>query len=245
MRIAWLWLLAFVAAPLAVLGVVALSEPSDGIPPFQPAWNWDGIAGLADPLFLDGLLGSLRISLTTALLCLLIGYPMALGITRARRPGLWLAALMVPFWSGFLMRLTAWTLLLREAGVLHTELAMQIGMVSCYLPFLVLPLQARMARADPLLAMAAADLGATPFQVFWRITWPHALPGMYAGMALVFVPVMGEYVIPELLGPASAQTFGRMIWDAFFSERDWPLAACLSLALLALLLPPCLLIRRT
>jgi putrescine transport system permease protein len=243
MRVAWLWLLAFVATPLGVLGVVAFAEPADGIPPFRPALAWDGVAGLADPVFLGGLLGSLRIASTTAALCLLIGYPMALGITRARRPQLWLGALMLPFWSGFLLRLTAWSLLLRGTGWLHSEAAMQIGLVSCYLPFLVLPLQARMAQADPLLARAAADLGAPPHAVFRHVIWPQSIPGVLAGCALVFVPVMGEYVIPELLGDPGAQTFGRMIWDAFFSERDWPLAASLSLALLILLVPPALLAR--
>jgi putrescine transport system permease protein len=204
----------------------------------------EGLAGLADPVFLQGLLGSMQIAATTSVLCLVIGTPMALGIARARRPGLWLGLLMVPFWSGFLMRLTAWSLLLRLSGLLHTALAMQIGLVSCYLPFFVLPLQARLTQADPLLAEAAADLGATPWAVFRLVIWPQALPGVAAGLTLVFVPVMGEYVIPELLGDPGAQTFGRMIWDAFFSERDWPLAASLSLALLALLIPPALLIRR-
>jgi putrescine transport system permease protein len=240
----WLWLLAFVAGPLCILAIVAFSAPADGIPPFRVALSMEGVSGLADPLFLQGLIGSFQIALTASALCLLIGYPMALGIAQAARPELWLGLLMVPFWSGFLMRLAAWSLILRDTGWLHSVPAMQIGLVSCYLPFLVLPLQARMAQADPALADAAADLGATPFGVFWRVVLPHSLPGVWAGLALVFVPVMGEYVIPELLGDPGAQTFGRMIWDAFFSERDWPLAASLSLALLVLLVPPALLARR-
>jgi len=244
MRVAWIWLACFVLAPLVVLIAVALSLPDEGIPPFRLALSLDGLSGLGDPVFVGGLVGSLRISAETALLCLMIGYPMALGITRARRPGVWLGLLMVPFWSGFLMRLTAWSLLLRLSGWLHTEIAMQIGLVSCYLPFLVLPLQARLAQADPRLAEAAADLGASPWAVFWHVVWPQSWPGVAAGLALVFVPVMGEYVIPEMLGDPGAQTFGRMIWDAFFSERDWPLAASLSVALLALLIPPALLVRR-
>ena len=244
MRIAWAWLLAFVAAPLMVLAVVAVSAPSDGIPPFRPGFVLDGLTGLADPLFLDGFFGSLRIAATTSVLCLLIGYPMALGIAQARRPDLWLGLLMVPFWSGFLMRLAAWSLLLRGTPWLHTETAMQLGLVTCYLPFFVLPLQARLRRADPLLALAAADLGAGPFAVVRHVIWPQSLPGLVAGLALVFVPVTGEYVIPELLGDPASQTFGRMIWDAFFEERDWPLAASLSLALLSLLVPLSLLARR-
>lgn len=240
----WAWLLAFVAAPLCILAIVAFSAPSDGIPPFRVALSLDGVSGLADPLFVQSLLGSFQISLTASALCLLIGYPMALGIVQAARPDIWLGLLMVPFWSGFLMRLAAWSLILRDTPWLHSATAMQIGLVSCYLPFLVLPLHARMAQADPALALAAADLGATPFGVFRHVMLPHSLPGVWAGLALVFVPVMGEYVIPELLGDPGAQTFGRMIWDAFFSERDWPLAASLSLALLILLIPPALWSRR-
>lgn len=240
----WAWLLAFVAAPLGVIGIVAVSAPVEGIPPFRLAFSLEGIAGLADPVFAQGLVGSLRIALTTSALCLLIGTPMALGIARARRPDLWLGLLMVPFWSGFLMRILAWSLLLRGTALPHSAIAMQLGLVTCYLPFLILPLQARLRAADPLLAQAAADLGATPAAVFRTVTLPHALPGVAAGLVLVFVPVMGEYVIPELLGDPGAQTFGRMIWDAFFAERDWQLAASLALALLVLLIPPALLARR-
>lgn len=241
----WAWLAAFVAAPLCILAVVAFSVPADGIPPFRLALSMEGLRGLADAWFLQGLLGSVQIALTTSALCLLIGTPMALGIAQAARPHLWMGLLMVPFWSGFLMRLAAWGLILRNTGWLHSSVAMQIGLVSCYLPFFVLPLHARMAQTDPALAHAAADLGATPWGVFRHVVLPHALPGVWAGLALVFVPVMGEYVIPELLGDPGAQTFGRMIWDAFFSERDWPLAAGLSLALLVLLVPPALLARRS
>jgi putrescine transport system permease protein len=241
--IPWVWLLAFVVAPIFVLAVVAFSVPADGIPPFRAGFSFEGLSALTDPVFVQGLLGSFRISATTSALCLVIGYPMALGIVRSTQPQRWLGLLMVPFWSGFLLRLTAWNLILRDTGWLHTELAMQIGLVSCYLPFLILPLQARMSQADPLMALAAADLGASPLGVLRHVTLPHSLPGVWAGLALVFVPVMGEYVIPELLGDPGAQTFGRMIWDAFFSERDWPLAASLSLALLVLLVPPALLAR--
>jgi putrescine transport system permease protein len=242
--IPWAWLLAFVFAPMAVLALVAVSEPAEGIPPFRLGFSLDGLSGLLDPLFLQGLLGSLKIALVAAILCLIIGTPMALGIAQSRNRDLWLAALMIPFWSGFLMRLAAWSLILRDTGWLHTEAAMQIGLVSCYLPFFVLPVQARMVQADPALAHAAADLGATPLAVFRHVTLPHALPGIWAGLTLVFVPVMGEYVIPELLGDPASQTFGRMIWDAFFSERDWQLAASLALALLLLLAPAVTLARK-
>jgi putrescine transport system permease protein len=122
---------------------------------------------------------------------------------------------------------------------------MYVGIVYAYLPFMILPLQARLVAADPALEAAAADLGATPWQVFLRVTLPLSLPGVYAGVGLVFVPVTGEYVIPALLGAPDSLTIGRVIWDEFFQNRDWPLAASLSLGLLVALAPAALLLRRS
>jgi putrescine transport system permease protein len=194
-------------------------------------------------------------------LCLLLGYPMALAISRSpHRRGL-LLAVMLPFWSGVLLRLVAWIGLLRDEGLvnalllrlgligeplklLHSDGAMLLGLVSCYLPFLILPLEARLVAADRRLEDAAADLGAGPWRRFRRVTLPLSLPGVRAGLALVFVPVCGEYVIPELLGAPSSLTMGRVIWDEFFQAGDWPQAAALAVALLVLLLAPALLLRR-
>jgi putrescine transport system permease protein len=121
--------------------------------------------------------------------------------------------------------------------MLYTPGAMFAGMVYCYLPFMVLPLYATLSRLDPALEDAGADLGAPPWVVFWRITWPQSLPGVAAGLVLVFIPTAGEYVIPELLGGPSAQTIGRTLWTEFFDNHDWPMAAAVAVALIVLLLP--------
>ena len=260
----WTWLLVFVAAPGALLAVIALAVPVDAVPPFAPSWSLAALGNaLTDPLYRQALLASLRIGALSAVLCLVVGLPMALAIARApahRRPWL-LALLMLPFWSGFLLRILAWMAILRDAGLLNglllaggligaplrllnTDFAMYVGLVYCYLPFLVLPLEARLAAADPLLEQAAADLGASPLRVLAHVTLPLAWPGILAGLALVFVPVTGEYVIPELLGGPGSITLGRVIWGEFFDNHDWPQAASLALLLLVLLLAPTWLVRR-
>ena len=257
------WLLLFVAAPAAMLAVIALAVPREGVPPYTLALDLTATAGLLDPFYLHALAGSLAMAVAAALGCLAIGYPMALALARtdpARRATLRILV-MLPFWSGMLLRLTAWIGILRDEGwlnaallatglisaplpMLHTDGAMLLGLVYCYLPFLILPIAARLEAADPALEQAAANLGARPWQVFRRITWPLSRPGIIAGLALVFVPVCGEYVIPELLGAPSSLTTGRVIWDVFFHDSDWPQAAALALALLTLLLAPTLLLRR-
>lgn len=257
------WLLLFVAAPAAMLLGIALSVPADTLPPFRPGFSLDALTtALTDPLYRQAAWGSLRLATFSTLLCLAAGYPMALGLARAApaRRNLLLAALMLPFWTSFLLRILAWIGILRDEGVINTLLlrlgliraplhllytdgASLVGIVYCYLPFLVLPLLARLLAADPALEDAAADLGATPMRVFWHVTLPQSLPGVLAGCALVFVPVAGEYVIPALLGAPDTLTLGRAIWDGFFEEQDWPLASALSLVLLAVLMAPALLVR--
>jgi putrescine transport system permease protein len=261
----WAWLLAFVAGPGLIMGVIALATASEGVPPYTPGFSLDGFATIfSDDIYVQGFLGSLRVASVSAACCLLIGYPMALAIARAepRRRNFLLMLVMLPFWTGFLLRVTALISLLRDEGLvnaalqalglidqplplLHSDFAMYVGIVYAYLPFMILPLQARLVAADPALEAAAADLGATPWQVFLRVTLPLSLPGVYAGVGLVFVPVTGEYVIPALLGAPDSLTIGRVIWDEFFQNRDWPLAASLSLGLLVALAPAALLLRRS
>eukprot|EP01035_Chromulina_nebulosa_P000154 gene154-232_t len=234
------------------LGLFALATPVEGVPPFRLGLSpvAFGLA-LGDAVYRDALFGSLRIAGLTAGLCLLAGYPMALAIARSRHRALLLALVVLPFWSGYLLRVLAWIGILRDEGwlngallglgivaeplpMLHSDGAMLVGLVYTYLPFLILPLEARLAAADPALEAAAADLGATPWRCFLRITLPLSLPGVWAGLLLVFVPVAGEVVIPSLLGAPESQTLGRAIWEAFFAERDWPQAAALAMLLLAL-----------
>nr|WP_246513889.1 ABC transporter permease subunit [Neoroseomonas soli] len=261
---AWGWLLLFVAAPAAILAAIALAESDPGVPPFRLALSATGFATLTeDTYYLDALLTALRVAATTAALCLLIAYPMAMGIARAapRRRVILLALLMLPFWTGFLLRVGAWIGLLRDEGwingmlqaagltdapltLLYTEGAMIAGMVHAYLPFAVLPLFAAFLRLDPSLGEAAADLGARPAIAFLTVTLPVTAPAAAAAFLLVFIPAAGEYVIPELMGPPEAQLVGRVLWQEFFQNRDWPVAAALALALLVLLLVPIRLFQR-
>lgn len=260
----WAWLLVFVAAPAAILLAIALAEADSGLPPFRLAWSVTGFATLfEDAYYLDALLTALRIAAMTAACCLVVAYPMAMGIARAA-PGrrvLLLALLMLPFWTGFLLRVGAWIGLLRDEGwingmlmaagitdaplpLLYTEGAMLVGMVHAYLPFAVLPLFAALLRLDPTLGEAAADLGARPATAFLTVTLPVTAPAAAAGFLLVFIPAAGEFVIPELMGPPEAQLVGRVLWQEFFQNRDWPVAAALAVGLLALLLVPIRLFQR-
>jgi putrescine transport system permease protein len=256
----WAWLLLFLLLPLLIVLAISFAQPVDGIPPF----GWEG--GLPDPAdyatlvqdsyYLSALLRSLEIATLSSLFCLLLGYPMALAIASSppsRRS--WLLLLVIlPFWTGFLLRITAWIGLLKDDGIinecllllglihaplklLYTDWALYLGMVYGYLPFMVLPLYARLSKRDPALEEAAADLGAAPWRVFWRVTFPLSLPGVVAGLLLVFIPTSGEYVIPELLGGPSAQTIGRVVWTEFFDNHDWPMASTVAIALIALLVP--------
>ncbi len=251
--VCWLWLLILAIVPLAIILAIALADPADTVPPFRFATDVGNFALAAtDPLYLSAFWLSLRTAAISTTLCLLIGYPMALGIAWAaeRWRGPLLLALMLPFWTGFLMRINAWIGMLRDDGwinaaltafgfaparLLYTDTALYVGMVYTYLPFMVLPVYARLAKLDPALLEAAADLGAPPFRAFLRVTLPLSLPGIAAGVALVFIPCVGEYVIPDLLGGPGARLIGRVLWDEFFQNRDWPMAASLAWLLLVVL----------
>lgn len=262
LAVPWGWLLLCLLAPLLIVGLIALAQPADGVPPYELDWSVDNLVlVMTDPLYRDALALSLKVAGISTLACLVIGYPMALAIARA--PERWrdplLLGVMLPFWTGFLMRLNAWIGLLRDDGwinnllvwlgflplrLLYTDAAMYLGMVYTYLPFLVLPLYATLSRIDPVLEQAAADLGAPPWRVFLRVTLPLSLPGVWAGCALVFIPAVGEYVIPELLGGPQAQLVGRVLWSEFFQNRDWPTAAAVAVLLLVVLLAiPALLVK--
>jgi len=273
LSLVWLWLVLFLVVPVCIVLKISLSAASDGMPPYAPLLRW--VPGfhiaidpeafslvLTDPLYRRAFLISLRLAFVSTLACLLIGYPMALAIARAaeRWRTLLLLLVMLPFWTGFLMRINAWIGLLNDGGpiarllvwtglastppkLLYTDVAMYIGMVYAYLPFMVLPLYASLSRHDPALLDAASDLYATPLRRFLRVTLPLSLPGIAAGCALVFIPCVGEYVIPELLGGPGAQTVGRALWTEFFDNHDWPTASALATIVLALLLTPVAIVR--
>jgi putrescine transport system permease protein len=242
------WLMLLLAAPLAIVLLIAFALPADGVPPYSLGFSLDNLALVAsDPLYLDALLRSLRVAGVSTGVCLLMGFPMALAIARAapRRQNPLLLAVMLPFWTGFLMRINAWIGLLADDGLivrllgvshlLYTDAAMYVGMIYTYLPFMVLPLYARLSRLDPALMEAAADLGAAPWRVFLRVILPLSLPGVAAGAVLVFVPAIGEYVIPALLGGPQAELIGKVLWEEFFSNRDWPTASAVAVWLLVIL----------
>ncbi len=217
---------------------------------------------LEDSLYLSALLGSLKVAGVSTLLCLLIGYPMAYAI--ARSPAHWrlplLMLIILPFWTSFLIRIYAWIGILRGNGLLnhllmglglidspleimHTPVAVYIGVVYNYLPFVVLPLYATLIRLDLTLLEAAADLGCRPWKQFLLITLPLSLPGVLAGAMLVFIPVMGEFVIPDLLGGPNTLMLGKLMWTEFFNNKDWPLASSLAALLLLVLILPFVLLR--
>ncbi|MEA4837477.1 MAG: ABC transporter permease subunit [Rhodospirillaceae bacterium] len=213
-----------------------------------------------DPLYVHAYLNSLRIAAVSTLCCLLLGYPMAYAIARApvaqRIPLLMLVIL--PFWTSFLIRVYAWMGILRNEGLLNglllylgvihepiqimeTDVAVYIGIVYSYLPFMVLPLYASLEKMDLSLLEAAADLGCRPFRAFLSVTLPLSVPGMIAGSMLVFIPAVGEFVIPDLLGGPDTLMIGKVLWQEFFDNRDWPVASAVAVAMLVLLVAPIML----
>ena len=211
----------------------------------------------SDNLYFLTYLRSIGYAAVTTVLCLLIGYPFAYSMARApaaRRPGL-LMLVMLPFWTSFLIRIYAWKGILASNGILNsvllslhviqqpllilnTWISLTIGMVYAYLPFMILPLYANLVKHDGRLLEAAADLGATPWQAFWRVTVPLSKSGVIAGSMLVFIPCVGEYVIPELLGGPETLMIGRVLWDEFFSNNDWPMAAAVAVVMILLIIVP-------
>jgi putrescine transport system permease protein len=213
----------------------------------------------SDSLYIGAFLSSIRIAATASFITLLIAYPMAYAIARAgenvRTPLLMLVVL--PFWTSFLIRVYAWTGILNSNGLinnallnlgliseplplLHSEFAVHLGIVYSYLPFMVLPIYAVLEKFDWTVLEAAADLGAKPLRAFFRVTLPLSLPGIFSGVLLVFIPALGEFIVPELLGGPDTLMVGRVLWTEFFSNRDWPLAAALAIGLLVLILIPAL-----
>lgn len=273
LAVPFVWLLLFFLVPFLIVLKISLSEGTLGAPPYLPvlgrdadgAWRltlsfagWSHL--LEDDLYRDALLGSLRIAAVSTVLCLLLGYPMAYGIARARgtRRTILLMLLVLPFWTSFLIRVYAWTGILRTNGVLNatllwlgvidrplailnTDVAVYVGIVYSYLPFMILPLYAALERLDDTLLEAAADLGCRPWQAFLRVTLPLSMPGVIAGSMLVFIPAVGEFVIPELLGGPDTLMIGKVLWTEFSANNDWPLAAALAVALLVVLVLPILL----
>jgi putrescine transport system permease protein len=272
----YLWLLVFFLAPFFVLAKISISEMGTVLP--NDILNIkEGVATLTvkfsnyvfltqDPLYYTTYLSSLKYAAATTVLCLLIGYPFAYFMARAKpsvQPAL-LMLVMLPFWTSFLLRVYAWKGLLSENGwvadvivgtgldqvlyqlgliatpgkLMNTPFSLVLGMVYTYLPFMILPLFGNLSKMDLRLLEAAQDLGATPWTAFWTVTVPLSKAGIIAGSMLVFIPCVGEFVIPELLGGPETLMTGRVMWDEFFSNNDWPLASSLAVAMILLILVP-------
>jgi putrescine transport system permease protein len=225
----------------------------------------DAYRGLAsDSLYLDSYISSLTIAGIATFVTLLLAYPFALALARAPRRlrPILVGFAVAPFWTSFLIRVYAWIALLKDEGLINHALmalglidaplpmfatsgAVVVGVVYSYLPFMLLPLYSAIEGQDPALREAAADLGATPWRVFWSVTLPLSREGAIAGCLLVFIPAVGEFVIPDLLGGSDTLMIGRTLWNDFFANRDWPAASAAAIALLALLIAPLLLYERT
>ena len=235
-----------------------------GLQAFLAALTVDNYALIAsDPLYFVSYLKSLEIAAVSTVLLMLIGFPMAYGMARAPRrwqPILFMLV-MLPFWTSFLIRIYAWINILQHDGLLNrvllalrlvdtppawlaSDTAVYIGMVYSYLPFMVLPLYATLERLDTSLIEAAADLGCTRWKAFWLVTLPLSLPGLLAGILLCFIPIVGEFVIPDLLGGSQSMMIGQTLWSEFFLNKDWPVASAVAVVLLCVLLPPILVYQR-
>jgi putrescine transport system permease protein len=218
---------------------------------------------ISDDLYVMSYLRSLVVAIASTAILLVIGYPIAYGM--ARLPQRWQSVAMmlviVPFWTSFLIRIYAWINILQHDGLLNqillalhlvsapvvwlsTDGAMYLGIVYSYLPFMILPLYATLAKMDPVLLEVASDLGASPRSAFWLVTFPLSLPGVAAGTLLCFIPIVGEFVIPDLLAGSGSMMIGQTLWLEFFTNKDWPVASAVAVVLLLLLLAPLLLYDR-
>ena len=254
--------LSFSEVRLAVPPYAPLFTWLHGLP--VPALHFGNYAFLfTDSLYVSSYLYSLQVAVVSTLCCLLLGYPMAYAVARAgpTARNVLLMLIVLPFWTSFLLRVYAWIGLLKGNGVinnvllalgvihqpltlLQTDLAVYVGIVYAYLPFMILPLYANLEKHDLTLLEAAADLGARPATAFLRITLPQSVPGIIAGSLLVFIPAVGEYIVPSLLGRTDQLMIGRVLSDEFFENRDWPLASAVAILMLLLLVVPILWFQR-
>ncbi|MDR2306559.1 MAG: ABC transporter permease subunit [Paucimonas sp.] len=272
----FIWLFLFFMLPFFIVLKISFAEADVAIPPYTEIYTYvesklQVVLNLAnygllteDELYISAYLGSLKVAFFSTLLCLLIGYPMAYAISKARKETqtVLLLLIMMPTWTAILIRVYAWMGILSNNGllnsfllwlglidqplqILNTNLAVYIGVVYSYLPFMILPLYANLVKHDESLLEAASDLGSSTFNSFWKITVPLSKNGIIAGCMLVFIPVVGEFVIPELLGGPETLMIGKVLWQEFFNNRDWPVASALAVVMLAILIVPILLFNRS
>ena len=274
------WLVVFFLTPFVIVLKISLSQTALAQPPYSPVFDlsagWAGFLDFArqlslesfrllftDLIYLLSYLKSLQVAAISTLILVLVGYPFAYGIARAPRgwQPLLVMAVVLPFWTSFLIRVYAWINILQRDGLLNdvlmrlhivdvpliwlsSDTAIYIGIVYSYLPFMVLPLYAALEKMDESLLEAAADLGCPRWKTFWLVVVPLSLPGAAAGALLCFIPIVGEFVIPDLLGGSETLMIGQTLWTEFFANRDWPVASAIAVTLLVLLLVPMLFYER-
>ena len=269
----YVWLVALFLLPFLIVVAMSVATKTPTAPPFSfggdyPLLNWEGYERVfSDGLYLRAFLTSVVNAAAAMLLCLIVGYPMALGLVRVAPAwrNILLMLVILPFWTSFLLRVYAWMGLMgknswfnglltdswnflvpidwavKSVPMMNTNFAVVLVMVYTYLPFMILPLYASLERLDPTLDEAAMDLGSRPSQVFRDVTLPQSVPGIIAGGMLVFIPAAGELVIPTLVGNASQPMIGKIIQDEFAQARDWPMASAVAVALLVLMVIPTML----
>jgi len=275
----YVWLLLFFLIPFVIVLKISFSETAIAMPPYQPLVQWVGdrwsdirlhinpgnyLYLWEDSLYVRAVINSLKVAAISTLFALLIGYPIAYSIARAKATtrSILLMLVILPFWTSFLLRVYAWIGILKNNGLinnflmwlgvihepivmLQTDFAIYLGIVYSYLPFMIMPLYANLEKMDLTLLEAAADLGCKPWRAFMSITLPLSMPGIRAGCMLVFIPAVGEYVIPSLLGPPESLMIGKVLWTEFFNNRAWPVASAVAIALLLLLVLPIVYLQRS
>ncbi len=274
------WLLALFLVPFGIVLKISLSDMALAIPPYVPTLDitagWAGLKEFIsqldfenfvflteDDLYWRAYLSSLKIAALSTLITLVVGFPVAYGMSRASdawRPTLMMLVIL-PFWTSFLIRVYSWMGILSQQGllnqfllwtglisepltILNTNIAVYIGIVYTYLPFMILPIYASLEKLDESLLEAAQDLGCSRLQAFWLVTVPLSRAGVIAGCFLVFIPAIGEFVIPSVLGGSRTLMIGKVLWEEFFSNRDWPVASAVAVVLLLILVVPIILFQR-
>ena len=265
-----LFLLVFFLIPFLFAFKISFADSDIAIPPFTKLFtvtpdshvnitlSFDNYKRIfTEPTYIESYLYSLRTAFFSTIICLLIGYPMAYAMSRAKKTtqNILMLVIILPFWTSFLLRVYALEGIIRDNGLLNqallalhviseplkllrTSTAVYLGIIYSYLPFMILPLYATLEKLDPTLLEAASDLGRRPFRAFLEVTLPLSLPGIIAGSMLVFIPAIGEFVIPQLLGGPSTLMIGRVLYDEFFSNHDWPMASTVAVCFLVLLVGP-------
>jgi putrescine transport system permease protein len=274
----YVWLIVFLLVPFLIVLVISLSKYSLSAPPFELFIHKNITTSsfefssptlenfyilITDPLYLRALVSSIKLATISTIICLLIGYPLAVCIADAKNStkNLLLILLLIPFWTSLVLRVYAWKTILGDYGLMNKLLlefgfiseplslldstpAVIAGIVYCYLPFMVLPLFLSIDKIDKMIIEASRDLGCSSFASFFKIIVPLSLPGILAGSILVFIPVIGEYVIPDLLGGARVLTVGKLIWNEFFFNKDWPVASAITVCMTILFVIPVLIIQK-